>query len=211
MPQIIRPDASTTRTAPGRHGNVPSVRGQSTMHGCMSSTGPASADRTECLAGSVGDVLVVGLGNPGTTPDNDYNHILRVCASKDASGGAAVGFLCELRQGYASETSLGTLIASLVCADAPATVDNYYRYRLTVAEAALITDYTDLHLRFVSTNARGGAPRSARLHWAEVELPNLGDGASDQHFSSEELRRKERGLAVTQESDRRTTGSTSRY
>ena len=228
MPQIIRPDADTTRLA-RRHlgqtrdssaaleslpyvdsGQTPSLRGTTSMNAIMSGTAPVSANYIDCPLGSYGDVFVVGLGNPETTPNDDYNHIIRVVASKDSSGGAAVGVVCELRQGYTSETSLGTLIASFVCTDAPATVDTYYRYRLTTTEAALITDYTDLQLRFVTLNARGGAPRTLRLHWAEVELPNVSDGARDQHLSSEELRRKERGLAVTQESDRQTTGSTSR-
>ena len=211
MPQIIRPDASTTRVPPSSHNFVPAVRGQATMHGCMDEAAPIAADYTECLPGSIDDVLVVGLGDPTTTPTSDFNHIIRFCASKDASGGASVGFICELRQAYVSESSLGTLVASFAGDNIPSTVDTYFRYRLTEAEAALITDYTDLQLRFRSANARGGAPRSCRLHWAECQLPTAGERATDLHLTAEELQRQDKGQDVTQASDRRTTGSTSRH
>ena len=176
----------------------------------MDELNPVSTDYTESLPGSTGDVFVVGLGDPTTTPAYDVNHIIRVCGSKNASGGANVGFLCELRQSYVSETDLGTIIASFVCAELPSTVDTFYRYRLPTTEAGLITDYTALSLRFVSTNARGGAPRSCRLHWAEVEVPTNSETNESTGLSREEFRRKLVGISINQESDRRTTGSTSR-
>lgn len=282
MPQVIRPDASTTRTPPTGH-SLPAIRGQTTMHGCMDEVAPVAADYTECGLGSVGDVLVVGLGDPTTTPAHDRNHVVAFCASKDASGGAAIAMVCELRQGYNSEgdttstttldgaltataTSVavvdgsvfavndvirvegermlitaisvntltvtrgvqgtvavahitgltvfdineGLLVASFVGANIPSTVDTYFRYRLTDTEAARITDYTDLQLRFLTLNARGGAPRACRLHWAGCALPNIGDRNEDSNLTPEETRRKHIGLGVVQESDGRTTGSTIR-
>ena len=92
MPQTIRPDASTTRTQ-ATLSPLPAVRGQTTMSGCMDEPHPAGADYTECGLGSVGDVLVVGLGNPSPTPGHDFNHIIRVCGSKRSSGGSAVGLV----------------------------------------------------------------------------------------------------------------------
>ena len=284
MPQIIRPDASTTRTPPaGRH--LPSVRGQTTMHGCMDETAPVAADFTQCDAGSVGDALVVELASPSPTPGNDFNHVVGVCASKDSSGGAAVGFVCEFRQGYTNDTAAsdstanldealdttetvvtvtdgtvfaagdviqidseemiitsiasndltvtrgtggtsatehltgrdvfdvnqGSLIVTFVCADVSDTVGaSFYRYRLSTTEAARITDYTDLQLRFTSLNGRGGAPRSCRLHWAGVELPAAGDPSAHRKLTPEESRREFAGLSIHQESDRRPTSTTAR-
>ena len=285
MPQIIRPDASTTRTQ-ATGSPLPAVVGQTTMSGCMDEPHPAGADYTECGLGSVGDVLVVGLGNPSPTPGHDFNHIIRVNGSKSASGGSAVGLVCELRQGYDSETEnqansatldealddsetvvtvtdgtqfaandviringekmlvtliaandltvtrgvggsaarehatgstitvddRGLLIASFVCSNLSDVVnDSFYRYRLTTTEAALITDYTDLQLRFLSTNARSGAPRSCRLHWAELQLPTTGEVGVDSNLTALEFQRSLRGESITQPSiDRTVTPSSSR-
>ena len=284
MPQTIRPDASTTRTSPAGV-TSPGVFGQATMSGCMDEPHPAGADYTQCDAGSVGDVLVVGLGNPSPTPGHDYNHIVRVCASKSASGGASVGFVCELRMGYDSETEnqsntatldealdtsetvvtvtdgaqfaandliridselmwvssisvndltvirgvegtpakehltaavitvndRGLLITRFHCSGLSDVVnDSIFRYRLTNAEAALITDYTDLQLRFLSTNARGGAPRSCRLHWAEVQLPTTGEAPADDQLTAVEERRQRLGQSITQFADKTVVASPSR-
>ena len=212
MPQIIRPDADTTRTGSSTHGNQLAIRGQTTMFGCMDDPAAVAADYAECPAGSRGgDVMVVGLGNPGTTPTSDYNHIIGVGLSKDSSGGAAVGMVCELRQSYVSETDLGTLVCTFSCRDVPAVAgDGYYRYRLTNDEAELITDYTALSLRFVSFNGRGGAPRACRLHWAAMECPSATDAADDRGHTVEESRRARLGLDLVQESDRQAAASANR-
>jgi len=209
MTQLIRPDASTTRTQPeGRL--VPAIRGQATMHACMNDIAPASTDYIESLAGSSGEVMVVGVGDPTTTPTNDFNHIIRFCASKDASGGANVGLLCQLRQSYVSETDQGTLIAEFTGTEIPNTVDTFFRYRLTTGEASLITDYTALSLRFVVRNLRGGAPRSCRLHWAAIELPTASEPAQHRLLTEAEAARQRRGQAVVQDLDRVTVGDRSR-
>lgn len=211
--QTIRPDATTTRTPSTSHGVLPAVNGQTTVHGCMSGTVPVSADFTECIAGSRGgDVLVVALGDPGNTPNHDRNHIIRVCLSKNTSGGAVVGMICELRQSYVSETDLGTLVASFLCSDISATFGTYHRYRLTTGQAALITDYTALSLRFITTNARGGATRTTRLHWAEVELPeNSESNVKDLKLSPTEAKRVRDGIAINQSVDRVAIGSSSPF
>ena len=292
MPQTIRPNVDTTRTGATSHSNTLAIRGQTTMFGCMDDPGAVAADYAECPAGSRGgDVMVVELASPATTPTNDYNHIIGCSISKDSSGGAAVGMVCELRQGYNSETAVadstadldedldttetvvtvtdgsvfaagdviqieseemiitsiatndltvtrgaggtsatthpapvtgqaatnvydvnqGSLIASFTCRDASAVVgSSYYRYRLTNEEAALITDYTDLQLRFVSFNGRGGAPRNCRLHWAAMECPSATDAAADRGHTPEEFRRARHGLALSQESDRQAAASANR-
>ena len=285
MAQTIRPDTDTTRAANTRHNQTLAIRGQTTMNGCMDDPAAVAADYTECPAGSPGgDVLVVELASPASTPTSDYNHVVGVSLSKDSSGGAAVGMVCELRQGYNAETAAtdstadlnealdatevvvtvtdgtvfaagdvilveseimiitsiatndltvtrgaggtagqthatglsvfdvaqGILVASFSCPDVSATVGTYYRYRLTNDEAGLITDYTDLQFRFVSFNARGGAPRACRLHWAAMSCPTAGDPPRDMGLTDEELRRIQLGLAATQEGDRRATASTGR-
>jgi hypothetical protein len=225
-------------------------------------------------------VLVVGLGNPTNTPDNDYNHIIRVALSKNTADGANVGFICELRQNYIDERvflrraalnealddsetgvdvvdsalfastdriridsewmlitsigastltvtravlgstaaahatgndiaidNLGILVASFTCRGVT-TTPTYYRYRLTTTEAALITDYTALSMRFVSTNTRDGALRQSLLHWCEVEVPDNTEPAANAHLTTVESARIRQGLAVNQESDRSITVGT---
>ena len=55
----------------------------------------------------------------------------------------------ELRQGYVNEGTPGTLIKTTTTTDLPTTWTTY-PVTLLEAEAANITDYTDLFLRFVA-------------------------------------------------------------
>lgn len=73
-------------------------------------------------------------------------HVIRARLAKDASGGAQIDATVQLRQGYVSEASLGTLIATLTQANVTNTFTTY-SYTLSAAEADAITDYTSLFLR----------------------------------------------------------------
>lgn len=84
-------------------------------------------------------------------PQSSTGHTVRFRYQKNSSGGAQINLTVELRQGYVSEGSPGTLIATV------ATLTNISNgwttgsYTLSGAEADAITDYSDLYLRFVAT------------------------------------------------------------
>ena len=157
-----------------RPGELPRFVGGTVAGTILSGTVPDLAVYVESTAdGAVEDIISVETGNPSPIPNNDFNHILFFWAIKAASGGGAA-VTCQLRQGYSNETDdLGTFITALE-ATSVSTTATQYRKRLTRAEAALITDYTDLQLRFImkSTHDGGGVPQRVRLLQARLELPN---------------------------------------
>lgn len=107
-----------------------------------------------------------------TNPNNTANHIIRYSVAKTKAGvvdgaGTAVNITVELYQGT-------TLIASDTAKTTTGTWTSY-SFTLTSAQAAAITDYSDLRLRFTTTlsggttaNRRGGA-----VSWAELEVPDI--------------------------------------
>ena len=84
-----------------------------------------------------------------TDPNVSTGHVVRYRARKDPSTGAQVDLTVELREGYVSEGSPGTLIASDVELDLPTSFTTF-TFALSGAEADAITDYSDLYLRFVA-------------------------------------------------------------
>src|SRR3990167_5351662 len=82
-------------------------------------------------------------------PQSSTGHVVRYRYQKNASGGAQINLTVELRQGYVSEGSLGTLIAQWVHTDIPSTWTGQAQ-TLSGAQADAITNYADLFLRFVS-------------------------------------------------------------
>lgn len=82
-------------------------------------------------------------------PQSSTGHIVRYRYSKDASGGAQIDIVVQLRQGYVSEASLGTLIHS----ETHTNVGNTWTagtFTLSAAEADTITDYSDLFIRITA-------------------------------------------------------------
>jgi len=84
-----------------------------------------------------------------TDPNVSTGHIVRYRARKDPSTGAQIDLTTELREGYVSEGSPGTLIASEVQVDLPTSFTTF-ALALSGGEADAITDYSDLFLRFVA-------------------------------------------------------------
>lgn len=82
-------------------------------------------------------------------PVSSAGHIVRYRYRKDADAGDQIDLTVQLRQGYVSEVSLGTLIHSEVHTNIPGTGWTAGTFTLSGAEADSITDYTDLYLRFV--------------------------------------------------------------
>jgi hypothetical protein len=83
-------------------------------------------------------------------PVSSSNHVVRYRYGKDASGGAQINITVQLRQGYVSEGTPGTLIAAQTHTDAGA-FPQAGSFTLTGGEADSITDYADLYLRFVAS------------------------------------------------------------
>lgn len=84
-----------------------------------------------------------------TDPLQSTGHIVRYRYGKDTAAGAQIDIVVQLRQGYVSEASQGTLIAS-------ATHTNVGlfpiagTFTLTGPEADAITNYDDLFLRITA-------------------------------------------------------------
>lgn len=84
-----------------------------------------------------------------TDPLQSTGHIVRYRYGKDAAAGAQINIVVELRQGYVSEASLGTLIH----AETHTNVGLYPiagSFTLSGAEADSITNYADLFLRITA-------------------------------------------------------------
>lgn len=92
-------------------------------------------------------------------PGDDTNHTMSVRALRVA---AVVTLTTELRQGYINEGSQGTLIESF----SDALTAAFVSYAHTVTNANMITDYSNLYLRF-------SAPDLTRISWAELEVPDF--------------------------------------
>ena len=82
-------------------------------------------------------------------PLSSSGHIMRTRYAKDASGGAQIDIIAQLRQGYVSEASQGTLIVARTFTNVTNTFTTD-AYTLSAAEADAITDYTSLYLRISS-------------------------------------------------------------
>ena len=82
-------------------------------------------------------------------PLSSTGHIIRWRRQKDVALGATVNLTVQLRQGYVSEATPGTLIAEKATVAVPdAWADD--SLTLSAAEADAITNYPSLALRFVS-------------------------------------------------------------
>jgi hypothetical protein len=83
-------------------------------------------------------------------PISSTNHTARWRYAKSAAGGAQIDLTVQLRQGYVSEVSLGTLIATLGTHTNISDTITAGTYTLSGAEADAITNYADLFIRFVA-------------------------------------------------------------
>lgn len=120
-------------------------------------------------------------GSTVTDPVSSIDHILRVRSSKSA-GGANNDIVVELRQGYVSEASQGTLIATLtglMTTDTPTT----YTLTLSAAQANAISNYADLQFRCWSAKNGGGGNSQTTIYDIELEVPDAGNQTYDESIS----------------------------
>ncbi len=98
------------------------------------------------------DVYVCLLAG-ATDPLSSTDHYVHYRYAKSAAGGNTINLTVELRQGYVSESSLGTLIATCGTHNNISETITQQDYTLSAGEADAITNYNDLYLRFVVTRS----------------------------------------------------------
>jgi hypothetical protein len=99
----------------------------------------------------VSDVYVFKL-SPVTDPLISTGHIIRVRFGKDIAGGDILDMTLELRQGYVSEVSQGTLIWTGTAGNVVGGWQDFV-YTLPGVVVDAITDYTNIFIRFTARKA----------------------------------------------------------
>lgn len=125
-------------------------------------------DYNESASNPVGDTFEVSLSDIAD-PIKHTGHVVSYRYGKSASAGKAIDVIVSLRQGAATE--IATQTHSGVGAGFTAG-----SITLSAAQAANITDYTDLRIRVVANSSGGGAGRTARISWAQLQVPSLFSG-----------------------------------
>jgi len=145
MPQFARPDADTNNV----DAYTDQAGGSTSLFATVDEVSADDADFVRTVVTPSSDVMVFRLSDV-TDPVSSTGHIMRMRSNTDvASGGEAIDFTLQLRQGYVSEASLGTLIATLTRTGATGTTWAATSYTLSGAEADAITDYTALFYRLL--------------------------------------------------------------
>lgn len=143
MPQFGRPSTDTVNES-----YTDQSGGTTNIFGTIDEVTASDADFIQSALAPTADIFATRLTNL-EDPVSSTGHIVRYRYQKNASGGAQIDLVVQLRQGYVSEASQGTLIAS-------ATVTNIANgwvtgaFTLSAAEADAVTDYTSLFLRISS-------------------------------------------------------------
>jgi len=144
MAQFARPDADITdgTWTKGSGGAVD-------MFGEIDEVTASDTDYVQSEVAPATSAFAVNLGNV-EDPQSSSGHIVRYRYQKDAAAGAQIDLVVQLRQGYFSEGTQGTLIASATHTNIP----NGWTagsFTLSGAEADNITNYNDLQLRLTAT------------------------------------------------------------
>lgn len=146
MPQFARPSADTNNP-----GNWTTHTGGTTN--LYLTIDEATADDTDYIqspASPSNAVYVTKLSNV-VNPQSTSGHIMRMRTSASLDNQQSITITQELRQGYTSEASPGTLIASQQRSGITSTSWVTSQYTLSAAEAGSITDYSALYYRFIAT------------------------------------------------------------
>lgn len=143
MAQFARPSADTSI---GTYTDQSS--GTTNIYTTIDETSPGDADYIKSVLAPSNAPYVAKLSTI-EDPVSSSGHIVRYRYAKNAAGGAQIDLTVQLRQGYVSEGSPGTLIAQWTHANIAETFTTQSQ-TLSGAEADAITNYGDLYLRFVS-------------------------------------------------------------
>lgn len=144
MPQFARPDADTNN--PGSF--TDQVGGSTDIYTTIDEVSPDDADYIRSPVSPASAVYVCSLSNI-TDPASSTGHIIRMRTATDLASQESIDFTQQLRQGYVSEGTPGTLIASQSRNGVTSVTWTTSAYTLSGAEADAITDYTALFFRFI--------------------------------------------------------------
>ena len=143
MPQFGRPSTDTLRD------NWEEDDGTTTaIWDQIDEVAADDADYIRTVLTPTSDVYVTKL-SAVEDPISSSGHVVRYRYGKDAAGGDQIDITVQLRQGYVSEASMGTLIAAQTHTNVGA-FPQAGSITLSGPEADTITNYADLYLRFVA-------------------------------------------------------------
>lgn len=143
MPQFARPDATTDNTG----AFTDQAGGSVNLHLVIDEVTADDADFIRSVVSPATTPITFSLSDV-TDPVSSTGHIMRMRTSTDLNAQEVLDFVQQLRQGYVSEASQGTLIASQSRTGVSSTTWTTSAYTLSAAEADAITDYTALYHRF---------------------------------------------------------------
>lgn len=143
MPQFARPDADAAI------GNFQDQGGGITsIFQSIDEVSPSDADYIRSPVSPINEPYTCRLSDV-VDPVSSSGHIIRMRTATDLNAQEVLDFTQQLRQGFVSEGTPGTLIASQSRTGVSSTTFTTSSYTLSGAEADAITDYTALFLRFV--------------------------------------------------------------
>ena len=148
MAQFARPDEDFTNGLNGVGNYTDQGGGTTDIYTTIDEVGASDADFIRSPTSPVNEVYVCRLSDV-TDPVLSTGHIMRMRTSTDLDAQEVLDFTQTLRQGYATEASQGTLIASQSRNTVSSTTWTTSSYTLSGAEADAITDYTALFYRFI--------------------------------------------------------------
>lgn len=141
MPQFGRPSADTNNPDAW----TDQAGGSTNIYLTIDEVTASDADYIRSPLTPTLDIYVTKYSNL-EDPLSSAGHILRTRYAKSAAGGAQIDVIAQLRQGYVSEATQGTLIVARTFTNISETFTTD-AYTLSAAEADAITDYTSLYLR----------------------------------------------------------------
>jgi len=145
MAQFARPSADTNNV----DAYTDQAGGSTNLWDTINESVASDTDYIRTVTDPTNDVIVFALTSL-TDPVSSTGHIIRARAGTDqASGGRQIDLTVQLRQGYVSEGTPGTLIATLTQTNVSQGSFTTYIYTLSGAEADAITNYASLFLRVV--------------------------------------------------------------
>jgi hypothetical protein len=144
MPQFGRPSADTNN--PGSF--IDQAGGSTNLYTAIDEATADDNDYIRSPASPSNAVYVTKLSNL-VDPQSSTGHIMRMRTSTDLDAQEAIDITQQLREGYVSEASQGTLIASQSRTGITSTTWTTSAYTLTGAEADAISNYTALYYRFI--------------------------------------------------------------
>ena len=142
MSPYARPD---TDTHVGNYEDE--AAGTTDIYESIDETSPSDVDYIISPAAPSSEPYVCALSTV-TDPKIGTGHVIRFRYAKSLALGNQIDLVVQLRQGYVSEGSLGTLIKAWTYTDISDTLTTAEE-TLSEGEADAITNYSDLFLRFV--------------------------------------------------------------